>query len=368
MKVFLFILLSSFSIVQAQQDFFKVYYPHINEAEKCIFSGKYKEAYQHYQSAFGAVNEPLAKDLYNAAACKLVLKDFDGARPHLFALASRGVQVEILEDKQLFEFDQERWKAFKPLYKQISEDFHRDLPQEVEDKIEEHNFIGKLISLRTRKYSLELSTGRKDTSSHVVFQGKEYSHDFIDEETEKNSNWLVSYARENGVFSERQVGISNRKLVISDFNHPFIWGGGKPFYTLNYQKERLTSFEQNSIMSSKEQRDSLLLKGISVGRLHRDILHVSNYNTGVEVLTLKTEEECELNNKKYLRKFVSSENIHAHLLTDFSSIGPEVAYKHGKNIDFFLLNVKVWQTLDTYETCEDARNFVKNGNLEEILD
>ncbi|MCP9754835.1 hypothetical protein EGI26_06625, partial [Lacihabitans sp. CCS-44] len=77
--------------VFAQLDFRKEYYPVINRAEMAITKDDYQTAFTEYQTAFSAVKTPLARDIFNAVACKFLLNDFEGAKPLLLKLARKGI-------------------------------------------------------------------------------------------------------------------------------------------------------------------------------------------------------------------------------------------------------------------------------------
>jgi hypothetical protein len=128
---YLFILLTILltSPLFAQVDFRKKYYPAINRAEMAITKDDYQTAFLEYQSAFSAVETPLARDIFNSVACKFLLNDFEGAKPLLLKLAKKGISAEVLERKEVFQISsiRDRWMAFKPVYESLISEFDAEI-------------------------------------------------------------------------------------------------------------------------------------------------------------------------------------------------------------------------------------------------
>ena len=119
----LYILLTIFltSPLFGQVDFRKEYYPAVNRAEMAITKDDFQNAFTEYQTAFAAVETPLARDIFNAVACKFLLNDFEGAKPLLLKLARKGVAEKVLERKEVFGSlnIKEKWIMFKPIYNDV---------------------------------------------------------------------------------------------------------------------------------------------------------------------------------------------------------------------------------------------------------
>ena len=105
----------------AQVDFRKEYYPAINRAEMAVTKDDYQTAFSEYQTSFSAVKTPLARDIFNAVACKFLLNDFEGAKPLLLKLAKKGIASSSLEEKEVFKLDnvKNKWNNYKFSYEQI---------------------------------------------------------------------------------------------------------------------------------------------------------------------------------------------------------------------------------------------------------
>jgi hypothetical protein len=120
-NLFIFLTLLLTSPLFAQVDFRKEYYPAINRAEMAVTKDDYQTAFTEYQTAFLAVKSPLARDIFNAVACKFLLNDFEGAKPLLLKLAKKGISAEVLERKEVFNSlnIKEEWILFKSIYSDV---------------------------------------------------------------------------------------------------------------------------------------------------------------------------------------------------------------------------------------------------------
>ncbi len=86
-----------------------------------ITKDDYQTAFLEYQTAFSVVKTPLARDIFNAVACKFLLNDFEGAKPLLLKLAKKGVPKTTLEKKEVFGSlnIKDKWKSFEPIYDDV---------------------------------------------------------------------------------------------------------------------------------------------------------------------------------------------------------------------------------------------------------
>jgi hypothetical protein len=123
--------------VFAQVDFRKEYYPAVNRAEMAITKDDYQTAFTEYQTAFLAVKTPLARDIFNAVACKFLLNDFEGAKPLLLKLAKKGIAEKVLERKEVFGSlnIKEKWIMFKPIYNDVLNETLIEVLSSIDQKI-----------------------------------------------------------------------------------------------------------------------------------------------------------------------------------------------------------------------------------------
>lgn len=181
----LFFVLKLFTL-SAQPDFRKTYFPLVNKAELLFIEEKYTDASESYFKAFALTKIPLVRDLFNATVCKLYQGDFEGAKLYLFKMAQRGVNLETLEQREIFEIgnNQDAWKMFKPSYEQFYE------PKELNDFLKYHfsnlNILrSKLMDMLSENFIL-IENG-KDQEKYAI-KRKDFSRYFSptdDEEKEK---------------------------------------------------------------------------------------------------------------------------------------------------------------------------------------
>ena len=107
--------------VCAQENFLETYHPNRNKAEMAIVADDYKTAAKYYSEAFGAVKNPLAKDIFNAMVCHLLMDDFDMAKKYLIKLAGKGIAEELMNAVTIFNDDKYRlfWEQNQAIYKSI---------------------------------------------------------------------------------------------------------------------------------------------------------------------------------------------------------------------------------------------------------
>jgi hypothetical protein len=273
--LFLFLLSSAI----AQKPYSEVYYPSINLAEEAIIKSDYSLAHKHYSSAFSNVKNALARDLFNAAACKILLNDFDGAKPYLLKLAARGVPTRLLENEEVLLLAYEKWESFKPTYLQIYTLFTPTVNENIEEKVEKLKSlsprtirIGSLIEIKASDAPIYISS---DTST-------------LNYRLQLKHNLIQLLEQEGGYF-ENQSGISDQELILDNI------------HTEAFKfTPRLTNFKafSNNHFSPilADETKKYLIDGIEKGKWHRDIIsktiHLQLEDTGVKVAKYSIEEKC----------------------------------------------------------------------------
>ncbi|GAB3202645.1 hypothetical protein ABID22_002737 [Pontibacter aydingkolensis] len=137
--VALFFVLLAGNVFASETDYTKVYHPVINKAELSILQKDYAGALALYREAFKVVPAPFARDYYNAAVCAMLLKDKKQSLGYLEKLAAKGVSIDYLENRPVFDSLQstKQWRKFKRKYpkyrqqyeKQVNLDLRADLDE-----------------------------------------------------------------------------------------------------------------------------------------------------------------------------------------------------------------------------------------------
>lgn len=120
MKKVLFLLLIS-NACFAQSGIIKNYHPLINKAELAVCNNDLKLTDMLYKEAFTILKNPLAKDLYNAAACKLLLGDVEASKQYFLKLAKKGIPWEQLDFNNLMKDNAKSLAGFKNTYEMVLE-------------------------------------------------------------------------------------------------------------------------------------------------------------------------------------------------------------------------------------------------------
>lgn len=164
----LLILLIANYAVFAQEDFTKMYYPKINQAELFIINGDYKSAAEAYNSAFKSISKPFATDYINALFCCVLDNDFENAKPILIKLAQKGISPEQIENNELFKVSQykEQWQKLRFTYYQIYDEFTPKLKHPI---FAELDSLKKLVadSFQEKYITAELNDNSKTDSVFV---------------------------------------------------------------------------------------------------------------------------------------------------------------------------------------------------------
>ncbi len=273
----LFLLFLSAGGVTAQ--FSKIYYPDINRAEMAITQGLYSEASAAYREAFSNVKHPLALDLYNATVCRILSNDFEGAKPYLLKLATKGIPVETLEKEDVFQKVYSRWETFKPVYRQIQSTFEKALPDSVKTWAAQWNDT----YTETPKKILQVRGASKGTT---FFQLNPLEDVSARMKLEKHLSATDGYGEEeDGLLPGDYLLTPLNAMLFSRYLGP----------VLLHQKDSVLLKSVEKLLNYTPQINgvSYLLQGIEAGRWHRT-LHNRLLNRGqyFSIARVRTEEDC----------------------------------------------------------------------------
>ncbi|WP_137760859.1 hypothetical protein [Pontibacter sp. SGAir0037] len=127
------------SKADTESTYITAYYPVINQAELSIVANDYEKALSFYREAFSKVQEPFAKDIYNAAVCATLVNDVKQAFNYLEDLVVKGVELTYLERQDVFEplHSHKRWKKFAKKYPKNRRKYQRKTDQDVRADLDE---------------------------------------------------------------------------------------------------------------------------------------------------------------------------------------------------------------------------------------
>jgi hypothetical protein len=348
--IILFLLLTSEAF--AQKPYSEVYYPFIDKAEAAIVNGDYKEAGTFYQSAFSGVKHALARDVFNAAACRIVLNDFDSAKPYLLKLAAKGIPPELLQNEEIILRVFDKWEVFKPIYLQIYDNYLPSLSNEVSEALNELKSAspkiirsGSLIEIKAdNPVYISENSGSVKSSSHYQVA-------------------LEKLLDSTGGFYEHQSGITDQDLLLDNLNSEVF---NNPAQTIYF------SPSGNAELKSKESQhldmDNYILQGIENGKWHRDIisqaLNTNLEDLGVYVTQISIEETCtNLKSGMYykLNKKTFRENKYSFTEESLDLILKKATFKHTDNI--FKLSLTDRLLHQVLPSCETAEKVLKDWTL-----
>lgn len=382
--------------VFAQVDFRTEYYPAINRAEMAITKDEYQTAFSEYQTAFTAVKTPLARDIFNAVACKFLLNDFDGAKPLLLKLAKKGISAEILEKQEVFKLDniKAQWNTYKFLYEQI---------QGVQEETVASDLVEIMAVLTSKSDSLrdnvvvisfDENGNQKGMKSKDYKEGK-FGNVLTKEEiiqhnlkNSKTSNELYTYAQKvlvdyvisNGLISEEKMFIDDSDF----FRNNFAWFLERFRIRVNFRLEGGYSFETipfSSIPEGKKKLfDSKIFEAVKKGEIHRDLALelLFGYKSDNKLLFTKINieniENCslELKEKAYSLFYYkrtgqnldveSQRTLEDLQLGDRNLIFEKAKYKILKN-SYFSMSSEAQMEETTAPNCEIAKQFIEKANV-----
>ena len=319
-NLFIFLTLLLSSPLFSQVDFRIEYYPAVNRAEMAITKDDYQTAFTEYQTAFAAVKTPLARDIFNAVACKFLLNDFEGAKPLLLKLAKKGISISSLEEKEVFRLEniKSQWNSFKFLYEQIQsmqqEQVSSDLLQKIEmfdsayDSLRANSIVvfvdesGKerlLISKDIQKKKTNGGLSTEDAKTKNLMNGHVSNELF-----NKAQKALVDFVVDYGFLSEENMFVED-----SDFlRNGYAWSIEKYKFRMSFQMNGGYSRDVKPFSTisdgKKKQFDSSIVESVKLGRIHRDLALklLLGYKTDNKLfftkITIENIENCSLDLKE----------------------------------------------------------------------
>ncbi|MCP9754558.1 hypothetical protein EGI26_05190 [Lacihabitans sp. CCS-44] len=382
--------------VFAQLDFRKEYYPVINRAEMAITKDDYQTAFTEYQTAFSAVKTPLARDIFNAVACKFLVNDFEGAKPLLLKLARKGITVSSLEEKEVFMLDniKSQWSNYKFSYEQIQSmqqeqvsaallgkmQFFDDAYDSLKANtlafyVDQRGKQGILITrdLRNNKLENELTqeeTTLKDTISGIV----------SNELFTKAQRALVDFVIENGFVSEETMFVESSGFL-RNYYARYI---DKYKFRMNFPSDRdyFNDYKPFSAISDEKKKefDYKILESVSQGKIHRDLALklLFGYKSDNKLLFTKINieniENCSLDLKEktyslfYYKR--TGQNLDAESQRtveelqygDSNLIFEKAKYKILKN-SYFSMSSDAQMEETTVPSCDIAKQIIEKANI-----
>lgn len=274
-KLFLlFILISG----RASAQFSKIYYPHINRAELAITRESYSEASAAYREAFANVKSPLVCDLYNATVCKILLNDFEGAKPYLLKMAIKGVSTETFEKEDVFQKVRSQWESFKPVYYQVLSTFERSLPDSVQ------TWAAEWKESHTDNF-MRFQAVRTGSSGESLL--------FNPDENVTARMKLEQHLSATGGYSEEADGLVQGDYVLTPLNaivfSPYLGT------VLFRQNDSLLLATLKKVLEYQPRMNGMtyLVEGIEAGKWHRGLYRkLLNRAESVSVAYVRTEEDC----------------------------------------------------------------------------
>jgi hypothetical protein len=395
-NLFIFLTLLLTSPLFSQVDFRIEYYPAVNRAEMAITKDDYQTAFTEYQTAFAAVKTPLARDIFNAVACKFLLNDFEGAKPLLLKLAKKGISISSLEEKEVFRLEniKSQWNSFKFLYEQIQsmqqEQVSSDLLQKIEmfdsayDSLRANSIVvfvdesGKerlLISKDIQKKKTNGGLSTEDAKTKNLMNGHVSNELFT-----KAQKALVDFVVDYGFLSEENMFVEDSDFLRNGyswsiekykFRMSFLINGGysrdvKPFSTISDGK--------------KKQFDSSIVESVKLGRIHRDLALklLLGYKTDNKLfftkITIENIENCSLDLKEktyslfYYKKSgqnldtESQQAVEALVLGDYDLLFEKAKYKLLKN-NYFAMSSDAQIEETTVPSCDIAKQIIERANI-----
>lgn len=284
----LFVLLFLFPAGHLSAQFSKIYYPHINRAELAITREQYSEASAAYREAFANVRYPLALDLYNATVCKIILRDFDGAKPFLLKLAAKGIPAETLEADDLFQKVPAQWETFKPLYSQIQSTFETTLPDSVQTWAAQAR---ESYTETPMKIIIRLSDTTGNVSGYEEKMGK--SRTTKPFENAEARMKLEQHLGATGGYSEEADGPASGNYLLSSLNALLFSQYLGPVLFRQKDTALLATMAKNYHYVPQMDGMAYLLQGIETGKWHRNLYDKLLRRSGpFSVAYVKTEEDC----------------------------------------------------------------------------
>lgn len=275
-KLFLFLCFISGG---ASAQFSKIYYPHINRAELAITREHYSEASAAYREAFANVKYPLALDLYNATVCKILLHDFEGAKPFLLKLAAKGIPAGTLEKEDVFQKVHGQWEAFKPVYHQIQSTFESSLPDSVQAWAEEwqksyvDNYYTRILTAHVGKSRESVML---NPNENITARMK-----------------LEQHLSTTGGYGEEDAGLVSGDYLLTPLNAILFSRYLGPVLLRQQDTLLLAAVAQTLKYLPQINGMTYLLQGIEAGKWHRSLYKkLLSRREPFSVAYVRTEEDC----------------------------------------------------------------------------
>lgn len=394
--LFIFLTLLLTSPLFAQVDFRKEYYPAINRAEMAITQDDYQTAFTAYQTAFSAVKTPLARDIFNAVACKFLLNDFEGAKPLLMKLAKKGIPGSSLEQKEVFMLDniKSQWNSFKFLYEQIKNMQEEHVSSDLVEKIKVFDSSYESLKGNTIVFSLDENGRERQIKSRdyetnktkIVIPKEEIEfNNLINRATSnelftKAQNTLVGYVISDGFVDEENMFVDDSDFLRNYFGWTIEKYRMRMDFTLNGAYSR--DINPFSIIPDGKRKlfDSSLVESVKLGKMHRDLAlkYLFGYRANNKMLFTKINieniENCSLDLKEksyslfYSKK--SNQNLDAEsqktleelVLGDNNLLFEKAKYKILKN-SYFAMSSEAQMEETTVPNCDVAKQIIEKANI-----
>ncbi|MDP1816458.1 MAG: hypothetical protein Q8K92_18540 [Leadbetterella sp.] len=394
--LFIFLTLLLNSPLFAQVDFRKEYYPAINRAEMAITKDDYQTAFTEYQTAFSAVKTPLARDIFNAVACKFLLNDFEGAKPLLMKLAKKGIPGSSLEQKEVFMLDniKSQWNSFKFLFEQIKNMQEEQVSSDLVEKIKFFDSSYESLKGNTIVFSLDENGRERQIKSRdyetnktkIVIPKEEIEFNNLmnratsNELFTKAQNTLVGYVISDGFVDEENMFVDDSDFLRNYFGWTIEKYRMRMDFTLNGAYSR--DINPFSIIPDGKRKlfDSSLVESVKLGKMHRDLAlkYLFGYRANNKMLFTKINieniENCSLDLKEksyslfYSKK--SNQNLDAEsqktleelVLGDNNLLFEKAKYKILKN-SYFAMSSEAQMEETTVPNCDVAKQIIEKATI-----
>jgi hypothetical protein len=382
--------------VFAQVDFRKEYYPAINRAEMAITKDDCQTAFTEYQTAFSAVKTPLARDIFNAVACKFLLNDFEGAKPLLLKLAKKGIKAEALEKQEVFMSDniKSQWNTYKFLYEQIQSLQYEEVSVNILEKIKDFDITYDSLKANSLIFYVDKS-GKHRILTYKDLKSKKVENTLTQEEANiKNMNnakinkelfnkaqmAFVDFVIENGFESEESMFVNDSDLLRNDY----AWSFDKQKVQLNFRFDGGYYVEHKPFTEvsdeKKKEFDYKILESISQGKLHRDLAlkllfgYKADNVLRFTKINIENIENCSLELKEktyslfYYKKTgqklddESQRTLEELQYGDSNLIFEKAKYKILKN-SYFSMSSDVQMEETTVPNCDIAKQIIEKANI-----
>jgi len=372
------------------------YYPAINRAEMAITKDDYQTAFLEYQAAFSAVKTPLARDIFNAVACKFLLSDFEGAKPLLLKLAKKGISSTSLERKDVFLLDnvKSQWNSYKFFYDQIQS----MQQEEVSEVLSEKMRLLKTKSDSLRDNMLVISFDEKGNlrgTKSKDFQQKRLDsllskegvklHNLKNLKTSnelytKAQNDLVEYVISDGFVSEEKMFVNDTDFLKNNF----FWFLERFRIRMSFRLEGGYSFDTNPFSTVTEEKrksfDSKILEAVKNGEIHRDIALqlLFSYKEDNRLLFTKINieniENCSLELKEktyslfyYKKTGRNLDSTSQQVLEELQLGNPQLIFEKAKykvlKNSYFSMSSDAQMEETTVPNCEIAKGIIDKANI-----